>query len=238
LTVRGCFTTVVFLLGIGLAATWFVLPPVVGIITQGALATTGFDADSTSVTVTANPPPRLLILKADSVRIQATNLIYRGLHATSADITLHEVALADRTFKTIDGTLKGVRFPAEHGPELGAPLVRLSGSADRIRATVSVPAADAEALAAAAVEGGIGITPRSVTLTGPDRIQVEVGGQTVAGRLSVRADGALMLDSPPGGSLGSIALVTPGPDAPFRIESFKVVDSGLVIIATFLADLP
>lgn len=233
---RGCFTTIVFLLGIAVAASWFVLPPVAGILTQGALATTGFDAESTTVTVTADPPPRLLTLKADSIRIQATNLIYRGLHAASADITLHQVAFGDRTFKTIDGTLKGVRFQADSGPELGAPLVRLSGPADRIRATITVPAADAEALAIAAVEGGIGITPKSVILTGPDRIQVDVGGLAVAARLAVR-DGALMLEAPTGSPVGSIALVTPGPDAPFRIESFKIVDGGLVIIATFLADL-
>jgi hypothetical protein len=235
--VRGCLVTNVFLLGIGLLATWFLLPPLMGTATQGALAATGFQADSTTVTVSADPPPKLLTLKADRIRIQATNLSYRGLSATSADITLDDVAFADRTFKTVAGTLKSVRYQPDSGPELAAPLVRLSGPANRIRATVTMPAVDAEALAIAAVEGGTGITPRSVVLSGRDRIQVDVGGLVVTARLAVRDDGALTLEPPTANPMGSIALVTPGPDAPFRVESFDVVDGGLVIVATFLADL-
>lgn len=234
---RGCLVTIVFLLAIGLAATWFVLPPLIGTATQGALAATGFAADSTTVTVSADPPPKLLTLKADSIRIQATNLTYRGFRATSADITLDDVAFADRTFKTIAGTLKGVRYQPDNGPELAAPLVRLSGPVNRIRATVTMPAVEAEALATAAVEAGTGITPRSVVLSGRDRIQVDVGGLVVAARLAVRDDGALTLEPPTGNPMGSIVLVTPGPDAPFRVESFNIVDGGLVIVATVLADL-
>jgi hypothetical protein len=235
--VRGCLVTIVFLLGIGLLASWFVLPPLIGTATQGALAATGFVADSTTVTVSADPPPKLLTLKADRIRIQATNLTYRGLSATSADITLDDVAFGERTFKTLAGTLRGVRYQPDNGPELAAPLVRLSGPANRIRATVTMPAVDAEALAIAAVEGGTGITPRSVVLSGPDRIQVDVGGLVVAARLAVRGDGALTLEPPTGNPMGSIVLVVPSPDAPFRVESFVVVDGGLVIVATYLTDL-
>ncbi|MDP9482413.1 MAG: hypothetical protein M3P84_04235 [Chloroflexota bacterium] len=234
---RGCLVTIVFLLGIAVAASWFVLPPLVGTLAQGALVAAGFEADSSTVTVSADPPPRLLTLKADSVRIQATNLTYRGLQATSADITLNDVGFAERSFRTIAGTLRGVRYQPQDGPELSAPLVRLSGRVDRIRATLTLPAIDAEALAIAAVEGGIGITPRSVLLTAPDHIQIDVGGLAVAARLAVREDGTLNLVAPTGSPIGSIALVVPGPDAPFRIESFDVVDGGLVIVATFLTDL-
>ncbi|MEO8230134.1 MAG: hypothetical protein ABI628_10285 [Chloroflexota bacterium] len=234
---RGCLVTLVFLLAIGVAATWFVLPPLIGTATQGALAATGFVADSTTVTVSADPPPELLTLKADSIRIQATNLTYRGLSATSADLTLHDVAFAERTFETVAGTLKGVRYQPDSGPELVAPLVRLTGPVNRIQATVTMPAADAETLAIAAVESGTGITPRSVVLSGKDRIQVDVNGLVVAARLAIGDDGALTLEPPTGNPMGSIALVTPGPDAPFRVESFSVVDGGLVIVATLLADL-
>ena len=234
---RGCLVTIIVLLAIGVAATWFVLPPLIGTATQGALAATGFVADSTTVTVSADPPPKLLTLNADSIRIQATNLTYRGLSATSVDITLHDVAFAERTFKTVAGTLKGVRYQPDSGPELAAPLVRLTGPVNRIQATVTMPAADSEALAIAAVESGTGITPRSVVLSGKDRIQVDVGGLVVAARLAIGDDGALTLEPPTGNPMGSIALVTPGPNAPFRVESFSVVDGGLVIVATLLADL-
>lgn len=234
---RGCLITIAFLLGIAIAATWFILPPAIGTLTQGALVAAGVDADTTTVTVSADPPLRLLTLRADSIRIQATNLTYRGLRSTSADISLRDVALTERSFKTIDGTLKGVRFKLETGPELGVAVIRLSGPASRIQATMTIPAVDAEALAVASVEGAIGITPRSVKLTGPDRVEVDVGGLAVAARLGLREDGALMLEAPGSSPIGSIALVVPGQDLPFRIESFEIADGGLVIVATFLTNL-
>jgi hypothetical protein len=234
--VRGCLVTIAFLLAIGAAASWFVLPPVAGTLVQGALSAAGVEAESMTVTVSADPPPRLLTLQADSVRIEATNLTYRGLRATSADVTLRDVALAERTFKTVDGTLRGVRFQPETGPQLRVSQVRLNGPADRVRATLTLPAADAGALATAAVEDALGITPRSVALTGPDRVQIDVGGLVVGARLAVRDDGALMLVAPSGNPIGSVALVVPGPDVPFRIESFKIAAGDLAIVATFLAD--
>jgi hypothetical protein len=229
--VRGCLVTIALLLAIALAATWYVLPPLAGTLTQGALSAAGFEADTTTVTVTADPPPKLLTLTADSVRIQATNVTYHGMRATSADVTLAEVSFAARTFQSLDGTLKGVRIQLGGGSELGVPLVRLSGPADRIQATMSIPAADAEALAGAAVETVIGITPERVSLVGPDRVRVEVGGLAVSARLALRQDGALMLVAPNGNPIGSVALVVPGPDVPFRIDSFEIVDGGLEIVA-------
>ena len=234
---RGCLVTIVVLLAIAVGASWFVLPPLIGTLAQGALVASGFDADTTSVTVSADPPPRLLTLKADSIRIQSTNLTYRGLRAASADITLHDVAFAERTFRTVDGTLKGVRYQPDSGPELSAPLVQLSGPTNRVQATVTLPAADAEALATAAVQGAIGITPKSVAFIGPDRVRIDVGGLSVSARLALRDDGALMLQAPTGSSIGSIVLMMPAPDAPFRVESFEIGGGGLVIVATFLAGL-
>jgi hypothetical protein len=234
---RGCLVTIVVLLLVMGGAAWFLLPPLAGVVAEGALVGAGFDADTSTVTVGSDPPLRLLTLRADSLRVRATNVAFRGVQAASADITLGDVAVLDRSFKTLKGSLKGVRFKPEHGPEVGIPLVELNGTPARIRATLTLPAADAEALAVAAVENAVGITPSSVRLTAPDRVQLTAGGLTVNARLAVGADGTLVLKAPSGSNLGSIDIISPSPELPIRIESFDIVDGGLTLVATLDPDL-
>lgn len=229
---RGCLATIALLILVLGAAVWFLLPPLAGAVAQGALVAVGFDADTSTVTVEADPPLRLLTLEADAVRIRATNVVFRGVEAASADITLGDVALIDRSFGTLDGTLKGVRFQPSRGTELGVPLVRLVGTPDRVRATFDLPAADAEALAAAAVREAVGIAPSQIVLAAPDRVALTVGGRTVNGRLAVSADGKLNLIGTPGTDLGSVALVSPGVELPVRVESFRIVDGGLTLVVS------
>lgn len=229
---RGCLVTIALLILVLGAAAWFLLPPLAGAVAEGALVAAGFDADTSTVTVEADPPLRLLTLKADAVRIRATNVVFRGVEAASADITLGDVAVIDRSFKTLNGTLKGVRFQPSHGAELGVPLVRVSGTPDRVRATLDLSAADAEALAAAAVQDAVGIAPSQIALAAPDRVALTVGGLTVNGRLAVSADGKLMLIATSGSGVGSVALVSPGTELPVRVESFRIVDGGLTLVAS------
>jgi hypothetical protein len=230
--VRGCLVTIAALIvAIGVAA-WFLLPPAAGAVAEAALVAAGFHADTSTVTVESDPPLRLLTLSADTARIRATNVLFRGVEAASADITLGDVAVIDHSFKTLEGTLKGVRFQPGHGPELGVPLVHLSGTPDRVRATLDVPAADAEAMAAAAVQGAVGIAPSRTVLAAPDRVAITVGGRTINGRLAVAADGSLALIAPAGSPVGSVALVSPSAELPIRVESFRIVDGGLTVVVT------
>ncbi len=229
---RGCLVTIVVLvLGMG-TAVWFLLPPLAGTLAEGALVAAGFDADSSTVTVESDPPLKLLTLRADAIRIRATNVAFRGLDAASADITLSDVAVVAQSFGTLRGSLKGVRFQPEHGAELAVPLVRLSGTPNQVRATLDLPAADAQALAVAAMENAVGITPSSVVLAAPDRVRMTAGGLAVDGRLALGADGSLVLTAPAGSNLGSVELISPGVELPVRIESFKIVNGGLILVAT------
>ena len=233
---RGCLVTLALLVTVAILAVWFLLPPLVGTLAQGALVAAGFQAATTTVTVTADPPPKLLGLTADAIRIRATNARYRGLEAVDLDVTLGDVRLVDRTFGRLSGTLDFVSLPGAGGAAtVTIPSVVLSGDAARIRATLTFPKAIAEDLAAGAVERATGITPDSVVLSGPDRIRIEGRGLAVDGRLAVR-NGALLLVPPTAGSLGSITLVEPGPDVPLRIDSLRVVDGGLVLLATLDPD--
>jgi hypothetical protein len=229
---KGCLITIVGLVLVMAAAAWFVLPPLAGTVAEGALVAAGFDADTSTVTVESDPPLKLLTLNADTLRIQATNVAFRGVEAASADITLSDVAVIDRSFQTLKGTLKGVRFKPEHGAELGVPLVQVSGTPDKVRATLDLPAADAEALAVTAVEDAVGITPSSVVFAAPDRVRVTAGSLIVNGRLALKDDGSLVLVAPSGSDLGSVELVSPGVELPVRVESFKIVDGGLILVAT------
>ena len=136
---KGCLVTLALLTVIAIGAIWFVLPPVAGTLTQGALVAAGFNADAMTVTVVADPPPRLLGLRADEMRIQATNATYRGLTAVDVDLTLHDVRLADRTFGSLDGTLRDVTTASGASGEVTIPLAVLSGTADRIQVTLVGP---------------------------------------------------------------------------------------------------
>ena len=48
----------------------------------------------------------------------------------------------------------------------------------------------------------------------------------------VGADGSLDLVPPSGSDLGSVELVSPGVELPVRVESFRIVDGGLILVAT------
>jgi len=229
---RGCLITIAALVVVMVTAAWFLLPPLAGTVAEGALVAAGFKADTSTVTVGSDPPLKLLTLTADALRIRATNVAFRGVEAASADITLTDVAVVDQSFKTLTGSLKGVRFKPEHGAELGVPLVDLSGTPDQVTATLTLPKADAEALAVAAVENAVGITPSSVALTSPDKVRVTAGGLTVDARLRVGDDGSLDLIAPSGSDLGAVELISPGVELPVRVESYRILDGGLTLVAT------
>jgi hypothetical protein len=235
---RGCLVTIAALVLVMGTAAWFLLPPLAGTVAEGALVAAGFDADTSTVTVESDPPLRLLTLRADAVRIRATNVAFRGVEAATADITLGDVAVVDQSFKTLEGTLKGVRFKPEHGAELAVPLVELSGTPKAVKATLTLPAADAQALAVAAVENAVGITPSSVVLAAPDGVRLTAGGLTVMARLQVGTDGSLDLVAPTGSNLGAIELVSPGVELPVKVDSFRIVDGGLVLVTTLDPGLP
>ncbi len=230
---RGCLFTLIGLVAVIAALLWLALPPLAGTLVQGALVAGGLEAASTVVTVTSDPPPELLTLTADEVEVHATNATIRGLTAADLDVTLHDVRLLDRTFSRLDGTLRGVRLADAAGTGPGIPVIVLSGTSDAVRATMTLSAADAEALGTFAVERSVGITPSSVRLTTPDRVRITLGGQTVDGRLAVRSDGSLVLVPPASLSKDPITVLAADPTLGLKVLSFRVVDGGLVLVAAF-----
>lgn len=229
---RGCLLTLALLVVLAVAGIWFVLPPLMGTLAQGALVATGLTADEMTVTVSSDPPPKLLGLRADAIRLRASGARYHGIEAADVDVTLRDVRLVDRTFGRLDGTLGSITLPGDGAPPVTIPGAVLSGTSEQVRATLTIPAAAVEQLAAAAVVRAIGIAPSEVILAAPDRVQIGLGGLAVQARLAVSAAGALMLVPPTGGRLGAVALVEPGPGQPFTIELLRIEEGDLTLVAT------
>lgn len=196
-----------------------------GILTAGVSAA-GLQADDTTVTVTSDPPTDLVGLHADRVRIRATDATFRGLEIGALDITLTDVAIADRTAGEVDGRMEDVVVPNVGAGALVLDSIALSGGGDAVTTTTTIPAADAETLIADAVESQLGARPSSVALTAPDRLSVQLG-IAAEGRLGVTPQGDLVvrvLDGPVAGE--EIVLLRGGEDLPIRLTSVTVTAGG------------
>jgi hypothetical protein len=221
---RGC---VLWLLTFGafiVLVLWFALPPVAGGLVTAALGAAGFHGADTRVEVGADPPLKLLLLKADRVHVQSTEASILNVDADSVDVLLRNVSIQDRTFESIEGTLSGVRFTPDQGPPFTARTVQLTGPAEAAKATLSVDQASVQALVATAVADATGQQVSRVALAAPDRVSVVVAGTTASGRLAIDTAGQLVVIPASG---RSIPLVGTGSGTRLRLQSVQVVDQGL-----------
>ena len=232
---RGCLfvialgvVTVALVVVVGLPALF------AGVLTAGVTAA-GLQSDDTTVTVTSDPPTDLVGLRADRVRVRATDATFRGLEIGALDVTLGDVAIVDRTAGSVDGRLTDVVVPNVGAREVRLTSITLGGGGEVVTATTTVEAAQAERLVGDALEAELGTRPASVTLTAPDRISVNVGG-AVHGRLSVTAAGDLVVTVSDGPTAGqSITLLRGGEDLPIRLTSVRVTAGGGMRLAGELA---
>jgi hypothetical protein len=224
---RGClFTLLLGAVIVGFLVV-FGLPAVAAGILTGGLSAAGLVADDTTVTVSSDPPTDLLGLRADTVRVTATDATFRGMAIGSLDLVLGEVAVLDRTAGTVDGELREVTVTGNEGRPVTLDRITLIGGADGITTTTVVPGDEAEALIADAVEEATGTRPSSVRLAGPDRVTVTSGGATVTGRFAVTAGGDLVVRGAEGPLEGrEVVLVRGGEDLPIELTSARVTDSG------------
>ena len=229
---RGCLTWLFVSLAVILVATWALAPAVAAGLISAGLGTAGFESTAKKVTVTADPPIELLTLRADRVRIQATDATFAGLRMAGVDLTLGGVGLLGREAASVEGTLTGVAVPTLLGPVATIGSVGLSGPSSDLRAILTMAAADVASLASAAVEGQTGSPATKVTLGAPDRVTVLASGVTVRGRLEVDAAGGLVfVTTAPAGSSGPVDIIRPGPGQPLRLTSVAVRTTGATLTA-------
>ncbi|HEY7737370.1 MAG TPA: hypothetical protein VH813_11295 [Candidatus Limnocylindrales bacterium] len=232
---RGCLATLVLAVVFLGIAGWFGGLPVAGLLVETGLGAGGLQAADLDVTVETEPRWELLGGRADHVRIVATNADLRGSSVERVDLDLTDVSIADRRAGRVDGELEGI-VVHEDGPADGLRIerIRLDGS-DPIVASAEIDNADAEALVARGVRESTGTEPASVSLEAPDRLSIGLGATTLTGRLTVAADGSLVLSVPgiAGAVIGDLVLVDAA-SLPIELRSVSVGD-GIVVLEGVLA---
>ncbi|HKF84643.1 MAG TPA: hypothetical protein VKB30_02590 [Candidatus Limnocylindrales bacterium] len=223
---RGCLFTLV--LGAVVIALIVVvgLPQVAAGMVTTAVAAAGLEADDTTVTVSSDPPTDLIGLRADRVRIRATDATFRDLAIGALDVELRDVSILDRTADAVAGRLSDVTVANVGGSAVILDRISVGGGGDDVTATTVIGGSQAELLISDAVEQRTGVRPNSVTLQDPDRLTIDVGVE-VAGTLDVAANGDLVLevdDNPVG--LDEVVLLRAGDDLPIRLRDVLVTPGG------------
>jgi len=197
-----------------------------GVLTAGITAA-GLQSDDTTVKVRSDPPTDLIGMRADHVRVTATDATFRGMRIADLDLSLDDVAILDRTAGAVDGTLDGVDVPLADGTKIRLDRITISGEADDLHATTTIPRAQVEQLISDAVEQQAGIRPSEVVLTAPDRLTIRTGfGVDVDGRFAVTSGGDLVVraEGPLAGN--DVTLLRGGQDLPLELTGARVTSDG------------
>ena len=137
-----------------------------------------------------------------------------------------DVEILDQTADAVDGRLTDVRIENIGGREVVLDAITIAGGGDDITATTTFPGRDVERLLADAAEAQLGTRPKSVSLSSPNRVTIDVGFD-VEGTLEVSEDGDLVLivpDSPLAD--GEVVLLRGGEDLPIRLTGVRVTEDG------------
>jgi hypothetical protein len=224
---RGCLFVVLLAVAIGVFVVVVGLPAVAAGVLTSAVQAAGLQSDDTTVTVSSDPPTDLVGLRADRVRIRATDATFRGLDIGSLDITLSDVSLADRTAQGVSGRMDDVSVPVQGEDPIMLTSITLTGGANHVIATTTLPAAQAEARISDAIEAKLGRRPTDVSLAAPDRVTITVGGLEVHGRLVVTPSGDLVARITDGPAAGDeVVMLTGGEDIPVHLTSVTVTPGG------------
>jgi len=220
--VRGCFF--VLLLGAALLAgiAWFAAKPLAEAVIGGALAASGYRAGSSTITATADPPPRLLLGHADRISVTGTDVVWRGLRADRLALTLSDVDLLGRTAGSVKGSLDGAELDSGSGPPAMPASVRLVGPADAAVATITVPGETVKATILGALKN-VNASVTDVRLVAPDRVRLSWAGGSIDGQLVVANDHALGIATP----LGTVSVMGIDPSLPLQLTSVSVADGAL-----------
>jgi len=220
--VRGCLFVLVLAAAFLAGLAWFGAPILASSVISAALQNAGFRAGSSTVSATGDPPPMLLLGRADRVEIVATDVDFRTFHAASLDLILTDVDVAAHTADRIMGLIGGATFATAAGEPTTAD-VDIDGTASSADATIVVDRATVSQVVTATLQQRFGVTASRTELVAPDVLRISIPGATVEGRLVIDASGAIALSTP----LGSSPILSLDPSFPLRLRSVRVEGGGL-----------
>jgi len=223
---RGCLFVVVLAAALLATIAWFAPAPIVSALIGSALQSSGYQASSTSITATADPPPRLLLGHADRIAIDSSDVSWKALRARKLDLTLDGVDLFARKADQVHGTVVGAEIADGRGGTAAASTIELDGPANAAAATITVDRSTVEALVQAAVQERFGVTVSSVDLLEPDRLRIVTPGLTAEASLVIADDGSLAVTTP----LGTAPIVRIDPSLPLHLRTVEVVPAGLRLV--------
>lgn len=224
---RGCLFVLVLAAVVVGVASWFGAPVLASTLARTALEGAGFRAASSTVTVTADPPPKILLGRADRLRIVGAQVDFRTFHAAGLDLTLTDVDLLGRRAATIRGRVSGAELTTAEGPAATAD-VAIDGAADAAAATIDVAADAVEEAVRTAFRREFAVAVAGIEFRAPDVLRITSAGSTLEGRLGVAGDGSITLSN----ALGSATILSLDPSFPLALRSVGVAGGNLRIIAT------
>lgn len=224
---RGCLFVLVLAAAVLTGLAWFGSPILASGVISAALQSAGFRAVSSTVSATSNPPPKLLVGRADRVEIVATDVDFRTFHAASFDLILTDVDVVGRTAARISGRINGAALTTTAGDPTTAD-VEIDGAAAAADASIVVDGATVARVVSATLRQKLGITVSRTELVAPDILRITASGATVDGRLVVDSNGAIALSTP----FGSSPILGLDPSFPLRLRSVLIDGGNLQIGAT------
>jgi hypothetical protein len=228
---RGCLFVLILAAAVRSAAAWFGSPILASTVIRAALENGGYRAASSTVTATSDPPPKLLLGRADRVEIAGSDVDFRTFHAASLDLVLTDVDIVGRTAGRISGRIGDAELRTADGVPTTAD-VDIDGDASAAAATIVVDGATVERVVSAAFRRQFGVAVTSAELVAPNLLRVRAPGATVEGRLGVDGSGGIALTT----SLGSTTILSLDPSFPLRLRSIAAVGGDLRIDATLDAE--
>ena len=228
---RGCLFVLVLaavLVGVG---AWFGAAPLTSTVIGSILQGSGYQAASSTITATSDPPVRLLLGHADRVTIDGTDVAWRTFKAARLQLTLGDVDLFRRTAGSIQGTIGGAELQTNDD---SAPTANVSidGSGSSAKATIRVSGSTVDRLVRSGFSEQFGVAVVGTALEAPDILRVTAQGTNILGRLAIDATGALVLVTP----LGSADVFRFDPSFPIRLVGVRVSGTDLELDGTLDAE--
>jgi hypothetical protein len=223
---------VILTLSLAGAVLWLALPVAASTLAGVAVGAAGLHGDDVSASVSADPPFKLLLLEADSVRLRSGPSTWRGVTFAQLDLTFRGLRLGAEP-GTVEGRLDGVEFPDSTGATLRAETVFISGAASTPDVRVEFAAADFASLVGRALPAGLLGATAPLELIPPDRVRIQTAVGEVVARLVLGQDGLVNLAlSGPGVGSVTIALLEPGRALPLQLQSVAFDGGNLVLRGT------